>query len=116
MIIGIINLVVLVGIVRVFRQMRSGAYDEAALEAQLNNRGFLNRILSGATKAVTKPWHMYPVGVLFGLGLRHRHRGRAAGAGRRRGRVQPALVRDLDPAGAVRRRHEPARHDRRRAS
>jgi nickel/cobalt transporter (NiCoT) family protein len=67
--IAIINLVVLVGILKVFRRMRHGAYDEAALEQQLNNRGFLNKILSGATKAVSKPWQMYPVGVLFGLGF-----------------------------------------------
>lgn len=69
MIIGIINLVVLVGILKVFRAMRSGAYDEAALEEQLNNRGLINRLLGGVTKAVRKPWHMYPVGLLFGLGF-----------------------------------------------
>ncbi len=68
-VIGIVNLVVLVGIVKVFRQMRGGALDEAALEEQLNNRGFMNRLLGGATRAVTKPWHMYPVGLLFGLGF-----------------------------------------------
>lgn len=68
-IIGIINLVILVGIIRVFRAMRDGQYDQAALEHQLNNRGFMNRILGGATKAVTKPWHMYLVGLLFGLGF-----------------------------------------------
>jgi high-affinity nickel-transport protein len=67
--IGILNLVVLRGILRVFRQMRSGEYDEAALQEQLNNRGFMNRILGGATKAVRKSWHMYPVGLLFGLGF-----------------------------------------------
>ncbi len=67
--IGIINLIVLVGIVKVFRAMRHGAYDEAALEDHLNNRGFMNRLLGGATKAVTKPWQMYPVGLLFGLGF-----------------------------------------------
>jgi high-affinity nickel-transport protein len=69
MIIAIINLVVLVGIVRVFRRMRGGHYDEAELEEQLNKRGFMNRILGGATRAVTKPWHMYPLGLLFGLGF-----------------------------------------------
>ena len=68
-IIGIINLVILVGIINVFRKMRHGAFDEAALEDQLNNRGFMNRILSGTTKAVTKPWQMYPIGLLFGLGF-----------------------------------------------
>jgi len=67
--IAALNLAVLVGILRVFRQMRTGAYDEAALEHQLNNRGLMNRILGGATRAVRKPWHMYPVGLLFGLGF-----------------------------------------------
>ena len=67
--IGILNLVVLIGILAVFRRMRWGEYDEAALELQLNNRGFLNRLLSGVTKAVRRPWHMYPVGLLFGLGF-----------------------------------------------
>jgi high-affinity nickel-transport protein len=67
--IGILNLVVLVGILKVFRRMRSGAYDEEALEDQLNNRGLMNRILGPATRAVRKPWHMYPVGLLFGLGF-----------------------------------------------
>jgi high-affinity nickel-transport protein len=67
--IGIINLVILVGIVKVFVRMRRGAFDEQALEAQLRNRGLMNRILSGATRAVRKPWQMYPVGVLFGLGF-----------------------------------------------
>jgi high-affinity nickel-transport protein len=67
--IGIINLVLLVGIVRIFRRMHQGSFDEAELEDQLDNRGFMNRILKGATKAVTKPWHMYPIGLLFGLGF-----------------------------------------------
>ena len=68
-VLGILNLVVLVGIVRVFRDMRRGHYDEVALEEQLNKRGFMNRFLSGLTKSVTKPWHIYPIGVLFGLGF-----------------------------------------------
>jgi len=68
-IIGIINLVILVGIVKVFQQMRRGAYDEQSLEEQLNKRGFMNRILGRATRAVTRPWQMYPIGVLFGLGF-----------------------------------------------
>ncbi len=68
-VIGIINLMVLVGIVKVFRRMRHAGYDEQALDDQLNNRGLLNKILSGAMKAVTKPWQMYVVGLLFGLGF-----------------------------------------------
>ncbi|GII55299.1 nickel/cobalt efflux system [Planotetraspora thailandica] len=69
LIIALINTVVLWQIVKVFRRMRRGSYDEAALEEQLNKRGFMNRILGGATKAVRKPWHMYPIGLLFGLGF-----------------------------------------------
>ena len=67
--IAIINLVVLVGILKVFRQMRRGEFDEATLEEHLNNRGLMNRFLGRAMKAVTKPWQIYPVGVLFGLGF-----------------------------------------------
>src|SRR6266699_1632570 len=44
-VIAIINLVVLLGIVKIFREMKQGSYDEAALEEQLNSRGFMNRIL-----------------------------------------------------------------------
>ncbi|CAN7540511.1 HoxN/HupN/NixA family nickel/cobalt transporter [Terrabacter sp. LjRoot27] len=67
--IGLINLAALVGILKVFRRMRSGHYDEAELERQLDKRGFLNRVLGRVTRAVRKPWHMYPVGLLFGLGF-----------------------------------------------
>jgi nickel/cobalt transporter (NiCoT) family protein len=69
LLIGILNLVVLVRIVKVFQQMRTGTLDEQRLEQELSKRGFLNRILGGVTKAVRKPWHMYPVGLLFGLGF-----------------------------------------------
>ena len=67
--IGIVNLVVLIGIIGVFRRMRQGDFDEAKLEEHLNNRGFMNRFLGRATRAVKEPWHMYPLGLLFGLGF-----------------------------------------------
>ncbi|GLW70570.1 nickel/cobalt efflux system [Kitasatospora phosalacinea] len=67
--IGLINLGAFNGILKVFRRMRQGDFDEAELERQLDRRGFLNRILGRVTRAVTKPWHMYPVGLLFGLGF-----------------------------------------------
>jgi high-affinity nickel-transport protein len=68
-VLGILNLMVLIGIIGVFRRMRSGHFDEAELEEQLNKRGFMNRFLGGLTKSVRKPWHIYPIGVLFGLGF-----------------------------------------------
>jgi high-affinity nickel-transport protein len=68
-VIAAINLVLLAGIWKAFRQMRTGHYDEAALEEQLNSRGLMNRFLGRVTKAITKSWQMYPLGLLFGLGF-----------------------------------------------
>jgi len=68
-ILGILNLAALPGILRVLAKVRRGEYDEAELERQLGSRGFMNRIFGGLTKLVRKPWHIYPVGVLFGLGF-----------------------------------------------
>jgi high-affinity nickel-transport protein len=67
--IAAINVVILLGIVRVFRQMRTGRYDEAELEEQLQKRGLLNRVLGRLTRTVTRPGQMYPIGLLFGLGF-----------------------------------------------
>jgi high-affinity nickel-transport protein len=67
--IGVLNLIVLRHIVKVFRQMRRGSFDEAELERRLAERGFMNRLLGGLTKAVRKSWQMYPIGLLFGLGF-----------------------------------------------
>jgi high-affinity nickel-transport protein len=69
LIIGILNLVVLKQILGVFGRMKQGEFDSEELEDHLDNRGFLNRILGKVTRAVTKSWHMYPVGLLFGLGF-----------------------------------------------
>jgi high-affinity nickel-transport protein len=68
-IIGILNVIILVGILRVFREMRSGRYDEAELEHQLNTRGLMNRFYGRFTRMVKRPWQMYPIGILFGLGF-----------------------------------------------
>ena len=68
-VIGLVNLAALVGILRVFVHMRRGHFDEAELEQRLDSRGLLNRVLGTVTKAVRKPWHMFPTGFLFGLGF-----------------------------------------------
>lgn len=67
--IGLTNLFAVVGIAKVFRQMRGGDFDEAELERQLNSRGFLARLLGRVMRRVNKPWHLYPVGLLMGLGF-----------------------------------------------
>jgi nickel/cobalt transporter (NiCoT) family protein len=69
MIIGLLNLIVLVGIMGIVRRMRRGDLDEAELEAELDRRGFMARFYARATRAVRRPWHMYPLGCLFGLGF-----------------------------------------------
>ena len=69
LLIGVMNLGSAVGIARVFRRMRAGEYDEAELEHHLHNRGFLARLLGRVTRRVSKPWHLYPVGLLMGLGF-----------------------------------------------
>jgi high-affinity nickel-transport protein len=68
-ILGLLNLAALVGILKIFREMRHGTYDEQELERRLDSRGFMNRFLGRLTKTVTRPLNIYPVGVLFGLGF-----------------------------------------------
>lgn len=71
--IAFLNVIVLVGILRVFARLRRGEYDAesdgAELERQLQSRGLMNRVLGRLTKSITKSWHCYPVGLLFGLGF-----------------------------------------------
>jgi high-affinity nickel-transport protein len=67
--IALLNIVILKGIFDVFRSMRRGHYDEAALEQQLNNRGLMSRFFGRWMNAIDKEWHIYPVGVMFGLGF-----------------------------------------------
>jgi high-affinity nickel-transport protein len=67
--IAILNLVVLMSILKVSREMREGRYDDAEMERQLNSRGLMNRFFGGYAKRIDTPWKIYPVGVLFGLGF-----------------------------------------------
>jgi high-affinity nickel-transport protein len=59
----------MIGVVRIFFNMRRGAYDEQELEQQLNSRGLMNRFFGRHLNKITKPQQMYPVGMLFGLGF-----------------------------------------------
>src|SRR5438105_8875868 len=63
------NVIVLAGIIKVFREMRGGAYDDEELEEQLNKRGLMNRFLGPLARRVDTPWKIYPIGFLFGLGF-----------------------------------------------
>src|SRR5690349_3302185 len=59
------NVIVLAGIIRVFREMRRGTYDDDELEEQLNKRGLMNRFLGPLARRIDVPWKMYPLGFLF---------------------------------------------------
>ena len=68
--IAVMNIIILVEIVRTFRQVTNGGvYDGDAIEDYLNKRGFFARIFRGLFKSVDASWKMYPIGFLFGLGF-----------------------------------------------
>jgi high-affinity nickel-transport protein len=69
MLIAILNLIVLVGIIRIFIDMRQGKYSEAELEKHLDSRGLLMRFFGPIARRIDKSWKMYPLGLLFGLGF-----------------------------------------------
>jgi nickel/cobalt transporter (NiCoT) family protein len=67
--IAVLNLIVLAGIFKVFREMRSGTYDEAELEAQLQARGLMYRFFGRFMKSINHTWQLYFVGLVFGIGF-----------------------------------------------
>src|SRR5438105_1703920 len=68
--IAIGNLLVLLDLLRIFRELRHGACDEQHLERRLLARGFAARMFSRCSRTqITSSWQMYPVGILFGLGF-----------------------------------------------
>ena len=69
LLIGILNLIILLDILRLFRRMKTGSYDRNALEHELVAGGLLTRIFGRLFKLITRSWQMYPIGFLFGLGF-----------------------------------------------
>ena len=69
-IIGILNFIVLLDILKVWRQAKTGKHSHAHLEELLSQRGFMNRLFGGRLQGVINhSWQMYPLGVLFGIGF-----------------------------------------------
>ena len=69
-VIGLANLIVLIDVCRMLRQMRTGVYDGQRLERRLLDRGLISRVFLGRFAArIRSSWHMYPLGLLFGLGF-----------------------------------------------
>ena len=68
--IAMMNLIILRSVIDAFRRVRRGEpYTDENLDLLLANRGLLARIFRPVFRLVTKSWHMYPLGFLFGLGF-----------------------------------------------
>lgn len=68
--IGIANLAILKSIWRAFtRARRGGQVDGEDLDMLLSGRGFFARIFRSVFGIVSRSWHLYPIGFLFGLGF-----------------------------------------------
>jgi nickel/cobalt transporter (NiCoT) family protein len=69
-IIAAMNIAILAGIWRAFRHVRrGGAFVEQDFDLLLNSRGLLARVFRPAFRLVSNSWHMFPLGILFGLGF-----------------------------------------------
>ena len=68
--IALVNLVVLRSVIRCFMRVRGGEpYVEEDFDLLLGNRGFLARLFRPMFNLIRSSWHMYPLGILFGLGF-----------------------------------------------
>ncbi len=68
--IAFLNILVFLGVYDAFRRVRRGEpYDEVSVETYLADRGLMGRFFRPLMKFISKSWHMYPMGVLFGLGF-----------------------------------------------
>lgn len=69
-IIALVNLVILIDVWGTFRAVRRGAsYSDQDVQALMDQRGLLNRLCRPLFRLITRGWHMYFLGFLFGLGF-----------------------------------------------
>ena len=69
-VIALLNILVLLEIAATFRRVRRGEpYCERTLDAFLADRGLMGRFFKPLLRSVGRSWHMYAIGVLFGLGF-----------------------------------------------
>ena len=68
-VIGLVNVIIVLEVWRIFRDLRDRRLDSDALDAQMEKRGFLYRYFGRLFRVVREPWQIYPIGVLFGLGF-----------------------------------------------
>jgi nickel/cobalt transporter (NiCoT) family protein len=68
-IIGLVNVIIVLEVYRIFKGLKNRKLDQQALDEQMEKRGFLYRYFGRLFKVIQKPWQIYPIGVLFGLGF-----------------------------------------------
>jgi high-affinity nickel-transport protein len=69
LLIGLLNLIVLLDIVGVFRRMQRGEFNRLTLEEHLVSGGVFTRVFRHLFRIISNSWQMYPIGFLFGLGF-----------------------------------------------
>ena len=68
--IAAMNFFILLAVWRTFQAVRRGAaFQEQDFDLLLNSRGLLARFFRPLFRLITKGWHMFPLGFLFGLGF-----------------------------------------------
>jgi high-affinity nickel-transport protein len=69
-IIGVLNLMILLDLLKLWNGTRRAAHDHHHVDALIAKRGFFNRLFGGRLQRIMQhSWQMYPVGFLFGLGF-----------------------------------------------
>ncbi|HLY23079.1 MAG TPA: HoxN/HupN/NixA family nickel/cobalt transporter [bacterium] len=69
LLIGVLNLFIWLDIYLIFQRMRRGHHDAEELEGLLLSRGLVMRVASPLFRLITRDWHVYPLGMVFGLGF-----------------------------------------------
>jgi len=68
--IAVVNFVIFIRIWQSFRHLRRGGrFEPEHFELLLAGRGLLARLFRTLFRVISKSWHMYPLGLLFGLGF-----------------------------------------------
>lgn len=70
LLIAFINLLIFISIYKIFQKVRKGGiYEAEDIDKLINNRGFFAKYFRRLFRLITKSWHMYFVGFLFGIGF-----------------------------------------------
>ena len=68
--VAFVNILIFASIHKTFRAVRRGdRFVDGDLDILLNSRGFLARLFRPLFRMVTRSWHLFPIGFLFGLGF-----------------------------------------------